>query len=180
MGVYLLNMNRLYDPITEDARMSLVTGEGVPAGRASEQWGRPQLVPSSTQRGHAPRPSLTRGHGWTESAASASLFDETTDDEADAGVAEQVDLRPLRGQTAGRGRPSKARTARASSARRGARAAAAAAAAAVPSPAIAEEDELRTSTDAPAHGPRSPRGLGAKGASRAHLLSDFDGEDNDA
>ncbi|KDN46272.1 DUF803-domain-containing protein [Tilletiaria anomala UBC 951] len=36
LGVYLLNLNRLVDPVTQQSRMSLVTGEGVPAGRASE------------------------------------------------------------------------------------------------------------------------------------------------
>ena len=41
LGVYLLNMNRLIDPVTQEPRMSLVTGEGVPAGRASEQYPRP-------------------------------------------------------------------------------------------------------------------------------------------
>ncbi len=36
LGVYLLNLNRLIDPVTQQPRMSLVTGEGVPAGRLSD------------------------------------------------------------------------------------------------------------------------------------------------
>lgn len=41
MGVYLLNMNKLIDPVTQQPRMSLVTGEGISGtGRASESYER--------------------------------------------------------------------------------------------------------------------------------------------
>jgi len=110
MGVYLLNINRLVDPVTQQPRMSLVTGEGVPAGRASDSRERflhgenglfgPRLSMSQQRpggygqlpqhgrnnydyrRGHAFSPHSDGGHSRRESGGSSVLFNAYDHEEA--------------------------------------------------------------------------------------------------
>ncbi|CAD6886484.1 unnamed protein product [Tilletia controversa] len=66
MGVYLLNLNRLIDPYTQQPRMSLVTGEGIAGtGRLSEH--RERLL-SGENGMFNPRLSMSGGHGRSMSA----------------------------------------------------------------------------------------------------------------
>ncbi|KAE8229117.1 hypothetical protein CF326_g5922 [Tilletia indica] len=66
MGVYLLNLNRLIDPYTQQPRMSLVTGEGIAGtGRLSEH--RERLL-SGENGMFNPRLSMSGGHGRNLSA----------------------------------------------------------------------------------------------------------------
>lgn len=63
MGVYLLNLNRIIDPVTQQPRISLVTGEGISGtGRLSE----------SHERLMHPRESLALGDQYWAAAAGGS------------------------------------------------------------------------------------------------------------
>lgn len=68
MGVYLLNLNRLIDPITQQPRVSLMTGEGVAGtGRLSEAHDRFLPGRPSTSAGYPPS---RRGSGYGHAAFS--------------------------------------------------------------------------------------------------------------
>ncbi|PWN51594.1 DUF803-domain-containing protein [Violaceomyces palustris] len=92
VGVYLLNMNRLIDPVTQQPRMSLMTGEGTT--RLSEHHerllggeSRSRLSMSGTGRnsfnggGNMRRGSIY-GHGRRDSAGSSVLFNAYDQEEA--------------------------------------------------------------------------------------------------
>ncbi|TKY85484.1 hypothetical protein EX895_005646 [Sporisorium graminicola] len=88
-GVYLLNLNRIIDPVTQQPRMSLVTGEGTT--RLSEQHERlldQQRAMSSFANGRTSlsgpsgRSATVFGHGRRSSAGSSVLFNAYEDEEA--------------------------------------------------------------------------------------------------
>ncbi|SPO24521.1 related to DUF803 domain membrane protein [Ustilago trichophora] len=88
-GVYLLNLNRIIDPVTQQPRMSLVTGEGTT--RYSEQHERlldQQRAMSSFANGRtsvsgpAGRSATVFGHGRRSSAGSSVLFNAYENEEA--------------------------------------------------------------------------------------------------
>lgn len=86
-GVYLLNLNRMIDPVTQQPRMSLVTGEGTT--RYSEQHDRlldqQRTMMHSTGRAsfsNQPRRSSAFTHGRRESAGSSVLFHAYENEEA--------------------------------------------------------------------------------------------------
>ena len=88
-GVYLLNLNRMIDPVTQQPRMSLVTGEGT--SRHSEQRERlldQQRAMSSFANGRtslsgpAARSATVYKHGRRSSAGSSVLFNAYENEEA--------------------------------------------------------------------------------------------------
>lgn len=85
-GVYLLNLNRMVDPVTQQPRMSLVTGEGTT--RMSEQHERlldQQRTMSSFANGRTSfggRSAAVFGHGRRSSGGSSVLFNAYENEEA--------------------------------------------------------------------------------------------------